>query len=89
MGATEDEALKSEWSRAQSAGRWATRKKLVATVVSVSVTAIVVVLGYVLLYALWPFDRIPVLFLAIPWLPALPIGFVIRQKLWPRGPLGA
>jgi hypothetical protein len=89
MGMPQDEALRAEWSRAQAAGRGATRKKAVATAVSVTATAVVVIVGYVVLYAAWPFDRIPVLFLTLPWLPALPMGLVLRQKLWPRGPLGS
>jgi hypothetical protein len=89
VGAAEDEALKAEWSRAQAAGRGASRKKLVATLASVAVASIAVVAGYVVLYVAWPFDRIPVLFLGLPWLPALPLGWFVRRKLWPRGALGS
>ena len=84
-----DDGLKAEWARAQGAGRAATRKKLVATVASVLVTAVVAVAGYSVLFIAWPFAKIPVLFLATPWLPALPLGMVIRGRLWPRGPLGS
>jgi hypothetical protein len=87
--AAEDEALKAEWSRAKAAGRGASREKLVATLASLAVTAFAVVAGYVALYIAWPFDRIPVLFLALPWLPALPLGWLVRRKLWPRGALGS
>jgi hypothetical protein len=88
MGAADEDALKAEWSRAQAAGRGASRKKMMATLASVTVTSIAVVAGYVVLYVAWPFDRIPVLFLALPFLPALPLGWFVRRKLWPRGALG-
>jgi hypothetical protein len=88
MGNSEEDALKAEWSRANAGGRGYARKKLVATLASVGATAVATVVGYVVLYAIWPFDRIPILFLSLPWVPALPLGLIIRQKLWPRGALG-
>jgi hypothetical protein len=88
MGGADDDALKAEWSRAQAAGRGVSRKKMLATFASVTVTSIAVVAGYVVLYVAWPFDRIPVLFLTLPFLPALPLGWLVRRKLWPRGALG-
>jgi hypothetical protein len=80
--------LQDEWARANRAGRTTNRRKAVATIASIAVTAPIVVAGYVALYALWPSNRIPVLFLALPWLPALPAGLWVRGRLWPRGALG-
>jgi hypothetical protein len=89
VGTPEEDALKAEWARAQSAGRGVSRKKLVATLASVAVTSVVVVAGYVVFIVAWPFDRVPVLFLALPWLPALPLGWFVRRKLWPGGALAS
>jgi hypothetical protein len=89
MGTTEDDALKQEWARAQAAGRGVSRKKAVATLASVAVTFVTVVAGYVVFFLAWPFDRVPVLFLALPWLPALPLGWFVRRKLWPGGALAS
>jgi hypothetical protein len=80
--------LDDEWARANRAGRAANRQKLFATVSSVGVTSTIVAVGYLVFFMLWPSNRIPVLFLALPWLPALPVGLWIRHKLWPRGALG-
>jgi hypothetical protein len=85
--ATEQD-LQNEWARANRAGRGANRKKAIATIASVTVTVPVVAVGYFVMLGLWPWDRIPVLFLALPWVPALPVGWWVRSKLWPRGALG-
>ena len=87
MAETHDDAgkLKTEWARAQGMGRSLGRRRTVATLASVVVTALTVVFGYAALWVLWPFDKIPVVYLALPWLPALPLGWFVRQKLWPRG----
>jgi hypothetical protein len=82
------EDLQQEWARANRAGRGASARKSVATLASVAVTVSIVIVGYVLLFVLWPFDRIPVVFLATPWLPALPAGWWVRNRLWPAGALG-
>jgi hypothetical protein len=89
VGTTEDDALKAEWARARAAGRGVSRKKAFATLVSVAVTFVTVVAGYIVFYLAWPFDRVPVLFLALPWLPALPLGWFVRRKLWPGGALAS
>jgi hypothetical protein len=89
VGTPDDDALKAEWARAQAAGRGVSRKKTVATLASVAVTMVAVVAGYVVFYLAWPFDRVPVLFLALPWVPALPLGWLVRRKLWPGGALAS
>jgi hypothetical protein len=81
----EAEKLKSEWARAQGFGRALGRKRMVATLASMMATGVVVLVGYVVLFVLWPFDKIPVLYLGLPWLPALPLGWFVRNKLWPKG----
>jgi|HubBroStandDraft_2_1064218.scaffolds.fasta_scaffold384491_2 hypothetical protein len=88
MGSTDKDALAAEWSRANAGGRVYARKKLIASFASVAVTGVAVVVGYVVLLTYWPFDRVPILFLSLPWIPALPLGLVVRQRLWPRGALG-
>jgi hypothetical protein len=87
MNVSPDEAarLKDEWSRAQGFGRALARKRLIATLASIVVCGVTVLVGYVVLLVAWPFDKIPVVYLSLPWLPALPIGWFVRQKLWPRG----
>lgn len=80
--------LENEWARANRAGAAANRRKALAVVASVVVTALIVIVGYVVLLGAWPSDRIPVLFLGLPWLPALPVGLWVRGRLWPRGALG-
>jgi hypothetical protein len=83
MGAPD--RLEDEWARANRAGRTANRQKATATLASVAVTALVVAAGYLALFVAWPFDKIPVLFFGLPWIPALPAGWWIRGKLWPKG----
>jgi hypothetical protein len=82
------EDLQAEWARANKAGGGANRRKAMATFASVAIAVPIVGLGYFVMLVFWPFDKIPVLFLALPWLPALPAGWWVRQKLWPRGALG-
>ncbi len=85
VSADEAAKLKEEWARAQGFGRSLARKRLVATLASMAACFGLLVVCYAALLLLWPFDRIPVLYLAAPWLAALPVGWVVRQKLWPRG----
>ena len=87
MNVSPDEAakLKDEWTRAQGFGRSLARRRLIATLASMVVCGATVLVGYFVLLVAWPFDKIPVLYLALPWLPALPLGWFVRQKLWPRG----
>ena len=87
MDPAPDEAsrLKDEWARAQGFGRALARRRLIATLASMVVCGAVALVGYVALLVAWPFDKIPVLYLAGPWLAALPLGWWVRQKLWPRG----
>jgi hypothetical protein len=80
--------LQDEWARANRAGRAVNRQKTVATLASIAVTAVIMIAGYVVFFAAWTFDKIPVLFLALPWVPALPAGLFVRSRLWPRGQLG-
>lgn len=77
--------LQDEWARANRGGRAANRQKAIATGASIAVTLAIVAAGYVLLFAVWFFDKMPVFILALPWLPALPAGWWIRKRLWPRG----
>ena len=86
MGTADD--LQDEWARANRAGRAANRQKLLATAASIAVTFPIVAVGYVLVIGLWPLARIPVILLALPWLPALPAGWWVRRKLWPGGAFG-
>jgi hypothetical protein len=87
MELPQDEAakLKDEWSRAQGFGRALGRRRMIATLASIVVCGAIVLVGYFVLLVGWPFEKIPVLYLALPWLPALPLGWFVRQKLWPRG----
>jgi hypothetical protein len=87
MGTDPAEAakLKDEWARAQGFGRALARRRMVATLASLVVTTALVFGGYAALWLLWPFDKIPVVYLGLPWIPALPVGWLVRQKLWPRG----
>jgi hypothetical protein len=86
VGANED--LEDDWARANRAGRAVNRRKAFATLVSIGATAALAGAGYLAFFALWPSERFPVLFLALPWLPALPVGWWVRNGLWPRGALG-
>ncbi len=83
-----DDELKAEWDRASRSGRAVNRKKAVATLASVGVTAPALALGYLVFFAVWPFDRVPVILLATPWVPALGAGWWVRGRLWPGGALG-
>ena len=80
-----DHELRAEWARANRGGRAATRKKALATLASVAVTGTLLLVGYFFIFAL--FDTIRVIHLALPWFPALPAGWAVRNKLWPRGAL--
>jgi hypothetical protein len=81
----EAEQLKAEWAKAQGFGRALARRRMIATLASMAATGAIVVGGYVALLVLWPFDKIPLLYLSLPWIPALPFGWFIRNKLWPKG----
>jgi hypothetical protein len=81
-----DQQLQDDWARANRGGRAALRQKAFATVASVAVTAVILFLGYFVVLGL--FDRVRVVHLVLPWFPALPAGWWVRGKLWPRGALG-
>jgi hypothetical protein len=82
--ANEQQALANEWERMQGMGRRLQRKRFVATMAGVAV-----VLGgfvaSVLLYLLWPMQRIPIVLLAGPIVVSLAFGWTVRNKLWPKG----
>lgn len=79
--------LQNEWARMNRAGGAVRRKKMIASLASIAVTFVVLIVGYVVLLGLYPFDRIPVVALALPWFPALPAGWFVRRKLTPSGAL--
>jgi len=83
-----DEELRAEWARASRSGQAVNRRKAVATVASVAVTLPILVVGYGVFFLAWPFGKVPIVILAIPWLPALTAGWWVRGRLWPRGALG-
>ena len=83
-----DEELRAEWARASRSGQAVKRKKALATLASVAVTLPILGLGYLVFFLVWPFERVPVVLLAIPWAPALAAGWWVRGRLWPRGALG-
>jgi hypothetical protein len=84
----EDEKFKQEWARMNRAGNAVNRQKAIATLASVALTIVILAVSYPVLLVLWPSNKIPVLFLALPWFPALAAGWWVRTKLWPGGALG-
>jgi hypothetical protein len=83
-----DQQLQDEWARMNASGRAANRKKALATLASIGVTLLVLAVCYPVLLFAWSGERIPVLFLALPWFVALPAGLFVQRKLAPKGFLG-
>lgn len=82
-----DQELKDQWAKANRAGSSVNRKKAIASLASIGVTFIILAAGYIVLLELWPFDKVPVVMLALPWFGALPAGWWVRKKLAPTGAL--
>jgi hypothetical protein len=84
----EDEKSKVEWARMNRAGNVVNRQKAIATCASIGLTILILTVSYPILLVLWPSNKIPVIFLTLPWFPALSAGWWVRNKLWPGGALG-
>lgn len=80
----EDKALADEWARMQGVGRGLAKQRAVATIASTAVASLGF-LGALVLYLLWPFDRIPIYFLLAPIAGGVAAGLAVRKKLWPKG----
>jgi len=82
---TEQAKLEAEWAKAQGFGRRLMRQRAIATVAAVAVAFAIGVPGELLMVALWPADRIPILYLTIAPALAIAAGAFVRNKLWPKG----
>jgi len=84
MDKTEEDALREEWARAQGLGTRLARQRFIATAAGMAPVAI----GFGLALLLWwflPLRRIPIWLLALPIAISLPLGWRVRNKLWPAG----
>lgn len=81
---TEEAQLKAEWAKMQGFGAGLQRQRLVATLASMGVAGAGFV-GTIVLYVVWPFDKIPVMLLIAPFALSLGPAWAVRNKLWPKG----
>jgi hypothetical protein len=80
----DDLDAKAEWARMQGLGGALSRRRTVATVAGTAVLALGFV-GTLLMYVVWPFDRIPIAILVVPTGVMMPIAWAVRSRLWPKG----
>jgi hypothetical protein len=84
MDKLEQDALRDEWQRAQGMGKRLARERFVATLAGMGPIAAGFGLA-VALWWLWPLQKIPIVVLGLPVAVSLPIGWWVRNKLWPGG----
>lgn len=84
MSKSEQEALRDEWQRAQGMGRRLARERLVATLAGMGPIAAGFGIAY-LVWWLWPFQLIPFWVPILPVAASIPVGWWVRNKLWPGG----
>ena len=82
---SEKAKLEAEWAKAQGLGKRLSRQRAIATVAAVVVTFLIGVPGELVMMALWPADRVPILYLALAPAVAIAAGAAVRSKLWPKG----
>ena len=79
-----DEEAEAEWARMQGLGGALQRRRFVATAAGTAILAVGFV-GSVIVYLLWPADRVPIVVLGAPIGLLLPVAWGVRSKLWPKG----